>query len=62
MVNRERLALMKPTAVLVNTARGNIIDEDALYEALKEGKIAGAGVDVFAQEPLPAGYSAFDYG
>ncbi len=53
MVNRERLALMKPTAVLVNTARGNIIDEDALYEALKEGKIAGAGVDVFAQEPLP---------
>lgn len=54
MVNRERLALMKPTAVIVNTARGNIIDEDALYDALKEGKIAGAGVDVFATEPLPA--------
>ena len=44
---------MKPTSVIVNTARGNIIDEDALYEALKSGQIAGAGVDVFAQEPLP---------
>lgn len=53
MVNRERLALMKPTAVLVNTARGNIIDEEALYEALKSGQIAGAGIDVFAREPLP---------
>lgn len=53
MVNRETLGLMKPTAVIVNTARGNIIDEDALYEALKSGQIAGAGVDVFAQEPLP---------
>ncbi len=52
MVNRETLALMKPTSVIVNTARGNIIDEDALYEALKSGQIAGAGVDVFAQEPL----------
>ena len=54
MVNRETLGMMKPTAVIVNTARGNIIDEDALYEALKDGQIAGAGVDVFAQEPLPA--------
>lgn len=53
MVNRETLALMKPTAVIVNTARGNIIDEDALYEALKSGQIAGVGMDVFAQEPLP---------
>lgn len=53
MVNRERLNLMKPTAVVVNTARGNIIDEDALYDALKEGKIGGAGIDVFATEPLP---------
>ena len=54
MVNRETLAMMKPTAVLVNTARGNIIQEDDLYEALKSGQIAGAGVDVFAKEPLPA--------
>lgn len=53
MVNRETLAMMKPTAVIVNTARGNIIDEDALYEALKSDRIAGAGVDVFATEPLP---------
>lgn len=52
MVNKETLALMKPTAVIINTARGNIIDEDALYEALKSGQIAGAGVDVFAKEPL----------
>lgn len=52
MVNRETLAMMKPTAVLVNTARGNIIHEEALYEALKSGQIAGAGVDVFAREPL----------
>ena len=53
MVNTETLAMMKPEAVIVNTARGNIIDEAALYEALKSGKIAGAGVDVFAKEPLP---------
>ncbi len=53
MVNKERLAMMKPQAVIVNTARGNIIDEDALAEALKEGRIRGAGIDVFAQEPLP---------
>ena len=53
MINRETLALMKPTAVIVNTARGNIVDEDALYNALKSGQIAGAGLDVFAKEPLP---------
>ena len=39
--------------MIVNTARGNIIDEDALYEALKTGRIGGAGLDVFAKEPLP---------
>jgi phosphoglycerate dehydrogenase-like enzyme len=53
LVNKTTLAMMKPMAVLVNTARGNIIDEEALYEALKNGRLAGAGVDVFAQEPLP---------
>lgn len=53
MVNKDTLAMMKPTAVIVNTSRGNIIDEDALYDALRSGQIAGAGVDVFAQEPLP---------
>ena len=52
MVNRERLSQMKKSAVIVCTARGNIIDEEALYEALKNNQILGAGLDVFAQEPL----------
>jgi phosphoglycerate dehydrogenase-like enzyme len=50
----EELALMKPTAYMVNTARGPIIDEDALAVALENGTIAGAGIDVFSVEPLPA--------
>lgn len=53
LVNAERLAMMKPDAVIVNTARGGIIEEQALCEALRKGQIAGAGLDVFAQEPLP---------
>jgi phosphoglycerate dehydrogenase-like enzyme len=44
---------MKPTAVLINTSRGPIVDEYALVEALRNGTIAGAGVDVFDEEPLP---------
>ena len=52
IVNRERLALMKPTAVLINTSRGPVVDEAALIEALQEGGIAGAGLDVFEQEPV----------
>jgi len=54
IVNAERLALMKPTAYLINTSRGPVIDEKALTRVLQEGGIAGAGLDVFEQEPSPA--------
>lgn len=54
LINAERLALMKETAVIVCTSRGNIVDEEALAEALKKHQILGAGLDVFAEEPLPA--------
>lgn len=53
LIGSRELALMRPTAYLVNTARGGIVDEDALARALRTGDIAGAGLDVFAAEPLP---------
>jgi D-3-phosphoglycerate dehydrogenase len=57
MFNGARLRRIKPSAYLINTARGGIVDEAALYDALVSGKLAGAGLDVFAQEPPPAGHS-----
>jgi D-3-phosphoglycerate dehydrogenase / 2-oxoglutarate reductase len=55
MFDAARLRLMKPSAYLINTARGGIVDEKALHDALVSGKLAGAGLDVFEQEPPPVG-------
>jgi glyoxylate reductase len=53
LVNAQKLSLMKKTAYLINNSRGPVVDEKALYEALRKGQIAGAGLDVFEQEPTP---------
>ena len=54
LLSRSRLALMRPSAYLINVARGELIDQEALTEVLQQRRIAGAGLDVFDQEPLPA--------
>lgn len=51
LIDEEKLAVMKPTAKIINTSRGGVIDENALYTALKNGKIGGAALDVFEKEP-----------
>lgn len=55
IINREALAMMKPTAIIINTSRGPLVDEEALAEALREGRIAGAGIDVLCEEPPRSG-------
>ncbi|MCS7110612.1 MAG: hydroxyacid dehydrogenase [Ignisphaera sp.] len=55
MIGEREISLMKPTAYIINIARGGIVNQKALYRALKEGRIAGAALDVFQQEPIPAG-------
>ena len=59
LIDARRLALMKPTALLINTARGGLIDEAALHAALKTGKLAGAGLDVLEREPPPSDHPLF---
>jgi glyoxylate reductase len=60
MINADAFAKMKPNAVLVNTARGEIIDQTALYDALKSRKIFAAGIDVSEPEPLPMDSPLFE--
>ncbi|BAM89846.1 putative phosphoglycerate dehydrogenase [Bradyrhizobium oligotrophicum S58] len=57
LFNAARLRLMKPSSYLINTARGGLIDEAALHDALVSGRLAGAGLDVFEQEPPPVGHA-----
>jgi D-3-phosphoglycerate dehydrogenase len=52
LIKAAQLEMMRPTAYLINTARGGIVDEDALYDALQSGELAGAAFDVFKEEPL----------
>lgn len=54
LIGQPELTQMKPSALLINTGRGGLVDEQALVEALQDGKLAGAGIDVFTQEPAPA--------
>lgn len=59
LINRERLSWMKPTAFLINTSRGPLIHEEALAEALQNGKLGGAGLDVLVTEPPPANHPLY---
>ena len=60
LIGAAQIARMKPSAIIVNLSRGGVIDQDALIAALKEGRLAGAGLDVTDPEPLPAGHPLWD--
>lgn len=61
LINRERIARMKPHALLINVSRGPVIDDDALIEALQKRRIGGAALDVFATQPLPSNHPYFGF-
>ncbi|MCV3207509.1 hydroxyacid dehydrogenase [Mesorhizobium sp. YC-39] len=61
LISRERIGRMKPDALLINVSRGPVIDDDALIEALKKGRIGGAALDVFATQPLPPDHPYFSF-
>jgi phosphoglycerate dehydrogenase-like enzyme len=60
LVDRRRLEMLPASAVVVNVARGSVLDEDALIERLRDGRLRGAALDVFASEPLPASSPLWD--
>jgi phosphoglycerate dehydrogenase-like enzyme len=61
MIGRRELKMMKPTAYLLNTARGGLVDEDALYDALKSTQIAGTAIDSFVDEPIKSPHRFRDF-
>jgi D-3-phosphoglycerate dehydrogenase len=61
LISRERIGRMKPGAILVNVARGAVVDESGLVEALRQGRLGGAALDVFATQPLPADHPFFSF-
>jgi D-3-phosphoglycerate dehydrogenase len=61
LISRERIARMKPNALLINVSRGPVIDDEALIDALQEGRIGGAALDVFSTQPLPPGHPYFGF-